>query len=164
MLRKTTVMRLIASFSLLLVTLMTHASALAQGNAPIAIGVLNKLAISGYDPVAYFVQNAAVKGSPDHVTTCHGATWRFASASNRDAFLDNPGRYIPQYGGHDPYAMTDDRLVRASPDVWSVEYGRLFLFYSVDVKQAWGTTLAENEELADQYWNARFPDLVLGDC
>lgn len=57
------------------------------------------VAIKGYDTVAYFIEGRAVKGSKDFEHRWQGATWRFASAANRDTFAANPVRYAPQYGG-----------------------------------------------------------------
>ena len=48
------------------------------------------LAIRGYDPVAYFTDEKAVKGSRDFSHDWQGATWRFASAENRDLFAAEP--------------------------------------------------------------------------
>jgi len=41
-------------------------------------------AIKGYDPVAYFTQSKPVEGDSDFTHKWMGATWRFASADNRD--------------------------------------------------------------------------------
>ena len=47
-------------------------------------GYFGDVAIKGYDPVAYFTQNAAVRGSEEFSYSWLGATWHFASAENRD--------------------------------------------------------------------------------
>jgi YHS domain-containing protein len=47
------------------------------------------LAIRGMDPVAYFNEGKPVDGSSDYSTQWKGSTWCFASAANRDAFLDD---------------------------------------------------------------------------
>ena len=57
------------------------------------------VAIKGYDPVAYFTQNEAVKGSEQFSYRWLGATWQFASSENRDLFAHEPVKYAPQYGG-----------------------------------------------------------------
>ena len=57
------------------------------------------VAIKGYDPVAYFTQSRAVKGSRDHTYQWHESTWYFSSATHRDLFAADPERYAPQYGG-----------------------------------------------------------------
>ena len=57
------------------------------------------IAIKGYDPVAYFTENRAVKGKEEFGCLYEGAQWRFSSAAHRDLFAANPERYVPQYGG-----------------------------------------------------------------
>ena len=42
------------------------------------------LALKGYDPVAYFAEGKPVQGKPEITASHEGATYRFASAANRD--------------------------------------------------------------------------------
>ena len=58
------------------------------------------LAIMGYDPVAYFIQGKALKGTEEFAYQWMGAEWRFASAEHLDLFRANPEEYAPQYGGY----------------------------------------------------------------
>jgi hypothetical protein len=58
------------------------------------------VAIKGYDTVAYFTDNQAVKGTPEFETLWQDARWHFASAEHRDMFKADPERYAPQYGGY----------------------------------------------------------------
>src|ERR1700747_1078814 len=55
--------------------------------------------LKGYDPVAYFTQKKAVKGSPKYQTTYQGATYYFSSASDLATFKKSPAKFVPQYGG-----------------------------------------------------------------
>ena len=48
------------------------------------------LALSGYDPVAYFTDGKAVPGSSEFTFEWMNARWRFASAAHRDAFRADP--------------------------------------------------------------------------
>ncbi len=59
----------------------------------------NRVILKGYDVVAYFTQNKAIKGSPAYHTTYQGATYYFSSAEDLTTFKKNPSRYVPQYGG-----------------------------------------------------------------
>src|SRR4051812_40820817 len=63
------------------------------------------LAIQGYDPVAYFTEGKAVKGSKSNAVFHEGVTYYFSSAANKEAFKKNPAKYEPQYGGWCAYAM-----------------------------------------------------------
>ena len=58
-----------------------------------------KLMLLGHDAVAYFTQNAAVKGKLAIKTEHLGMTYRFATETNRAEFLRSPGQYMPQFGG-----------------------------------------------------------------
>ncbi len=57
------------------------------------------LMLEGHDAVAYFTQNAAVKGDPAIKLAYRGVVYRFASEANRAAFMQEPERYMPQFGG-----------------------------------------------------------------
>ena len=50
----------------------------------------NKVAIQGYDPVAYFTQKKAVKGKSAINTTYEGVIYYFSTQANKDLFLKNP--------------------------------------------------------------------------
>ena len=57
------------------------------------------VAIKGYDPVAYFTENRAVKGKSEFAYTWNEASWYFSKAENRDLFAANPQKYTPYHGG-----------------------------------------------------------------
>ncbi len=58
------------------------------------------VAIRGYDTVAYHTEGRAMKGKKEFSYEWNDATWRFASAENRELFAADPERYAPQYGGY----------------------------------------------------------------
>src|SRR6266436_1823661 len=68
--------------------------------APTARGSETRLAISGYDPVAYFTDGKPVPGLTEFEYVWHDARWRFASAGHRDLFVGDPNHYAPQYDGY----------------------------------------------------------------
>src|SRR5688572_23524968 len=89
------------------------------------------LAIQGYDPVAYFVNNKAIEGKKDITTVYNGITYRFATAKNRDAFKTNPAKYEPQYGGWCAYAMgAAGKKVEIDPATFKIVDDKLYLFYN----------------------------------
>src|SRR6266545_2078786 len=59
----------------------------------------NGTAILGYDAVAYFTDNKAVKGNPKISSEYEGAKYFFASAQHKALFDANPAKYAPAYGG-----------------------------------------------------------------
>ncbi|CAB5125274.1 hypothetical protein D3OALGA1CA_2855 [Olavius algarvensis associated proteobacterium Delta 3] len=57
------------------------------------------IAIKGYDPVAYFTEGKAVKGTEKYAHHWNEAEWHFASGENRDRFAADPEAYAPSHGG-----------------------------------------------------------------
>jgi len=87
------------------------------------------LAISGFDPVAYFSRGKAIRGHPELEFRLAGVVWRFENAGNRAAFAENPEVYGPQFGGFDPVAIGRDTSVAGHPLIWAIDGERLYLFY-----------------------------------
>lgn len=86
------------------------------------------LAIEGYDPVAYFTDESAVRGLPDYEAAESGAVWRFRNGSNRDAFVAHPEIYGPRFGGYDPIDLARGVTAGGNPRFWVVSGQRLYLF------------------------------------
>lgn len=109
-------------------------------------------AIRGYDPVAYFTDSKPVKGDAKFTHSWKGATWRFASAANRDAFAASPEKYAPQYGGYCAYGVASGYAVSTVPEAWSVRDGKLYLNYSTGVQKDWLRDPAGYIRKADANW------------
>ena len=110
------------------------------------------LALSGYDPVAYFTIGKPTPGSADFTLEWMDATWRFASAADRDAFRADPARYAPQYGGYCAWAVSQDTTASSDPEAWRIVSGKLYLNYSRDIQAQWETDVPGNIERADRNW------------
>lgn len=105
-----------------------------------------QLAISGYDPVAYFPEGGSkpTKGDKKITAEHEGVTYRFKTAKNRDLFLAKPDRYEPAHGGWCSYAMLEGGKTEPNPKTFIVQDDRLFLFYN-----AWGTNTRSLWEKSD---------------
>jgi YHS domain-containing protein len=91
----------------------------------------SNLAIHGYDPVAYFLQGAAVKGKKDLAVYHQGIIYYFSSVQNKEEFKKNPDKYEPQYGGWCAYAMgAGEGKVDVDPKTFKILDGKLYLFYN----------------------------------
>lgn len=110
------------------------------------------LAIKGYDPVAYFTEGRPVAGNRDFEYEWRDATWRFASAENRDRFAADPERYAPQYGGFCAWAVSQGQTAPIDPAAWRIVDGRLYLNYSAEVQQTWEEDVSGNIKRADANW------------
>ena len=93
------------------------------------------VAISGYDPVAYFVEMKPVKGSPEFHAEYQGSTFYFSSAANRDTFAANPDKFAPQYGGYCAFGMAKGYKAVIAPSAFTVVDDKLYLNYHSCPKQ-----------------------------
>ena len=110
------------------------------------------LALKGYDPVAYFAEGKPVQGKPEITASHEGASYRFASAANRDAFAAAPGKYAPQYGGYCAYGMASGYKAPIEPDAWTIVEGKLYLNYNQSVRSRWSSDIPGYIRKADANW------------
>jgi YHS domain-containing protein len=115
-----------------------------------------KVAIQGYDPVAYFKQGKAIKGKKEIVASFEGIKYYFSSQGNKDAFLKTPSAYEPQYGGWCAYAMGDSgQKVAVNPETFKIIDGKLYLFYNAyfsNTLKSWNKNQSNLKEKADGDW------------
>lgn len=88
----------------------------------------DRLAIKGYDPVAYFTENRPMVGNSQYQYEWDDAIYRFASAKHLDLFKGNPDRYLPQYNNWCAASVAKGQKVYGNPEWWLVVDGRLYLF------------------------------------
>jgi hypothetical protein len=112
------------------------------------------LAISGFDPVAYFTENKALLGRPDVELTQNDAVWRFRNVGNRAAFAEHPEVYAPQFGGYDPVAIERETSVAGHPQIWAVAGERLYLFYDAKARAVFLQNPGRVLENATRKWPA----------
>lgn len=110
------------------------------------------VALDGHDVVAYFTDGGPVKGAAAFTHTWQGTTWRFVSAANRDAFVTEPEKYAPQFGGFCAYGVSRGYAVDIDPEAWSIVDGRLYLNYSKSVQRTWEKDRATYIRKAEANW------------
>lgn len=111
-----------------------------------------RLAIDGYDPVAYFTESKPVRGSPEFEFEWKGAKWFFASGENRSRFVQSPLSFAPQYGGYCAYAVSRGRVARIRPEAWSIVDGKLFLNFNLKIRSRWEADRDNMIRQADENW------------
>lgn len=139
-----------AVFAIALV-LAPAAPALA-GEPEIFIGSIPGVAINGYDPVAYFTDKKPAAGREDITTAWKGATWRFATEENKAAFLAEPEKYAPQYGGYCAFAVAHGATASTVPEAFTITNGKLYLNFSTSVRETWSSDIPGNVKKADANW------------
>ena len=91
-------------------------------------GYFGRVAIEGFDPVAYFTEGKAHKGSDNITTEWEGVIWHFASAENRDLFVKDPAAYAPQFGGLCTEGVAFGEItVNLVPENFAIVDGKLYL-------------------------------------
>lgn len=124
-------------------------------------------AVSGYDVVSYFALPQSAVGQPQasplpgkaSITAMfNGATFAFASAANRDAFLADPQAYVPQYDGHCAYGVSKGGKVPGNPTLWRIVDGKLYLNITKNVAGFWEADIPGNLAKSETNWPGIEPD------
>lgn len=121
----------------------------------------DNVAVGGHDLVAYFSQNAAVRGSQNFEATIAGVKYWFASADNQKKFESNPAGFLPQYGGWCAFAMGMNKgTVPSDPKTFKFYNGKLYLFFNdyyqgtpVNTIVPWNAAEASLKAKADVNWS-----------
>lgn len=114
----------------------------------------DNLALRGYDPVAYFNDRKPVKGSAGFQADYKGSTFRFASQANRDAFIADPVRYAPQYGGFCAFGLAGGYKAATDPAAFTIVDGKLYLNYNRAIQQQWSKDIPGFIAKGDRNWPA----------
>ena len=116
----------------------------------------NKIAIQGYDPVAYFTNGKAIKGKKEISASYQGVIYKFSSNQNKEVFLKKPSEYEPQYGGWCAYAMGNSGdKIEIDPETFKIINGKLYLFYNAyfnNTLKIWNKNEAALKIKADSNW------------
>tara|TARA_R110002050_G_scaffold244268_1_gene380926 strand:+ start:82654 stop:83124 length:471 start_codon:yes stop_codon:yes gene_type:complete len=128
---------------------------ISKGIIPIGLGIhdqvtqsQNDVAINGYDPVNYFSNQKAEEGLNEYTTSWNGANWHFLSEANKNAFIENPAQYAPQFGGYCAFAVSTGFTAPGDPNVWIIDENENLIFFSnQEVKEE---TLKNKTEILDK--------------
>lgn len=147
--------------TLLLLTLVSMVSfAQNDANRVIHYNLQNKVALQGYDPVAYFTQKKAIKGKKELSITYKGIVYKFSSNKNKDSFSKAPSKYEPQYGGWCAYALgSSGEKVEINPQTFKIIDGKLYLFYNAyfnNTLKSWNKDETNLKNKADNNWKKLF--------
>lgn len=132
------------------------ALALLVGSAQAWAGSVNLahgVAISGYDPVAYFTRNAAVRGDPAISAVHAGATYYFASEADRALFAADPGKYTPEFGGFCAFGTSQGHKATIDPEAFTIVNGKLYLNYNKEVWAKFKENPTSYIQQADANWS-----------
>jgi YHS domain-containing protein len=112
--------------------------------------------LNGYDPVAYFTQKKAVKGSPKYQTSYQGAIYYFSSAADLATFKKSPSKFVPQYGGFCANGIANRQSSAGDPTVFFVLKGKLYVCASPEAEKEFNSNPKANVKKADDNWEAQY--------
>ena len=145
-------MRNILLGAMAVAALVVSIAAVAEGGGEPPVFSTDAGAIRGYDPVAYFTEGKPLRGETAFTHRWKGANWYFASADHCDRFAANPERYAPQYGGYCSWAMSRGYYATTVPEAWHIHEGKLYLNFSLAVRERWRKDIPGNIAKADKNW------------
>jgi YHS domain-containing protein len=129
--------KLLAALAFATVAAFSVAAPAYADQAPVYTGILSRVAVSGYDPVAYFTDGRPVRGNQQFSIMHQGYEYRFASAEHLAAFRANPARYVPQYGGYCAWAVSQGYTASGDPTNWRIVVGKLYRTYKDEIQRRW---------------------------
>lgn len=125
----------------------------APVTAPASVYVdADRVAINGYDPVAYFTVGKPTPGVAEFSSEVDGAIYRFASAENKALFDADSAKYTPAFGGFCAYGATLAKKFPTDPQAFKIVDGKLYLNKNLDVAKKWNEDVPGNITKANEAW------------
>jgi YHS domain-containing protein len=121
----------------------------AQNNRPV-----RRVAIGGYDPVAYFTDGRPLMGSSSFSVPFDEADYFFASAEHQRLFVADPDHYAPRYSGYCAIGVSLDHKAEVDPESWAISNGRLYVFHYKRDMQGFASESANIIAKADANWDS----------
>ena len=112
------------------------------------------VALGGYDPVAYFDKRQPTPGVEAISASYGGARYFFVSDAHRKAFLSNPKKYVPQFGGFCAVGTSFGKKVDIDPRTGKVVEGKLYVNNSPKVQAIFDGDTQGTISRAEHNWPA----------
>jgi YHS domain-containing protein len=109
-------------------------------------------ALKGYDPVAYFADGGPAAGNAAIRYRWRGATWLFSTEEHRKAFMADPARYAPQFGGYCAFAVSRGTTADGDPLQWAVVDDKLYVNTNAYAMQLWDKDRPGNIQAGNSNW------------
>ena len=123
----------------------------------------DSLAINGYDLTEYFINKKATKGSSKYQYKYQGVKYFFLNKKNKSTFVENPKKYLPQFGGYCAYGLGMDYGLNGNPPgkypvnpgTFKIIDNKLYLFYNnngYNFLSSWELNEKMNLKKANKRW------------
>jgi YHS domain-containing protein len=95
------------------------------------------IALSGYDPVAFFIDKKPILGQPEIKSVNRNAIYVFSSKENKIKFDKAPDNYLPQNGGFCTVSASMGKVRKIQINTWSLVDNKLYLQRNQKAKGMW---------------------------
>lgn len=112
----------------------------------------HKLALKGYDAVAYFDQGRPISGNSRFSYVHDGIEYRFSSETNKQKFAKSPDRFMPQYGGFCSFGTSVGLKLEVDPEAFEIVDDKLYLNNSLNIHEMWLENPKGRIKAANQHW------------
>ncbi len=119
---------------------------------PVAKDAHTNIALQGHDPVGFFTEIQALSGTLEIQTEHGGAVYFFASEEIKTAFLADPEKHLPAYGGNCAYGAAIGVLLPVDISTWEIVDGKLVLQYNAEIAQLFKEDSEGNFKKANAFW------------
>lgn len=110
------------------------------------------LAVHGYDVVSFFTDGKPAQGDAKFSAIHDDTTYRFASQAHLTAFVANPAKYVPGFGGFCAYGVSVGALFDGDPRYWKIVDERLYLNLDQGIAEAFNKDVAGALKKAEHNW------------
>ena len=138
--------------SILVAACAANASEMPQVRTVDEIDLQQGFALKGYDPVAYFADGGPAAGNAAIRYRWRGATWLFSTEEHRKAFMADPARYAPQFGGYCAFAVSRGTTADGDPLQWAVVDDKLYVNTNAFAMQLWDKDRPGNIRAGNSNW------------
>lgn len=129
----------------------------ARGNL-VNVSGASGIGLDGFDPVSFFQSGSPLNGSPMIRAAHAGATYLFATEENKEIFLADPDRYVPQYGGFCSYGVSINALLPVDITTAQVRNGKLYLNVNADILAKFNADFEGCVSRANTNWPGLFQE------
>ncbi|MEM9648823.1 MAG: YHS domain-containing (seleno)protein [Bacteroidota bacterium] len=144
-----------------------NAENFVNGAAPFYNVDKDSLALDGFDPTEYFINNRAILGSMEHQYEHKGIIYHFVSKKNKSLFKENPEKYLPEFGGYCAYGIGmlssagggSPGKYPVNPKTFKIIDNKLYLFYDdkgYNFLNVWEKDELQNLKRAHQRWKTLY--------
>jgi YHS domain-containing protein len=108
--------------------------------------------LHGYDPVAYFTEGKPVAGDEHFSADFGGGKYLFSTDANGDAFVANPAKFAPQYGGYCAFGVAMGHKFDVDPGSFKIVDGKLYLNLNPQVLKKWSADITGFIQKSEANW------------